>query len=58
MLAVEELRLMTNGPGPPRRGFSGNGDNRSSMLKCQMSSVTGARKFVAIKLLGGSIRAR
>src|SRR5437879_1645350 len=35
---VDVLRLMTKGPGPAVRAGSLGGANRSSMLRCQMSS--------------------
>src|SRR5579862_7693811 len=35
--AEEALRLITKGPGPPRRGDSCSGCSRSSMLRCQIS---------------------
>ena len=38
---VEALRLMTNGPDPPRRGASGNGPSQSSTLRFAMSAVGG-----------------
>ncbi len=39
--AVEVLRLITKGPGPPRRTASGKGTNKSSMVRCQISPVIG-----------------
>ena len=39
--AVEVLRLITKGPGPPRRTASGKGANKSSMVRCQISPVIG-----------------
>src|SRR5579862_8882012 len=41
MGAVEVLRLMTKGPGPPRRTVSGKGATKSSMVRCQMSPLNG-----------------
>src|SRR2546421_9146216 len=38
IVAVDVLRLMTKGPGPAVRAGSLGGANRSSMLRCQMSS--------------------
>jgi hypothetical protein len=46
--AVDTLRLMTKGPGPPKRGASGKGASKSSMLRCQMSPVNGVLIGVAI----------
>src|SRR5208283_4262427 len=39
--AVDVLRLITKGPGPPRRTASGKGANKSSMVRCQISPVIG-----------------
>jgi hypothetical protein len=48
--AVEALRLITNGPGPPSRVFSGKGSSKSSMLKCQISPVIGVFIGAAINV--------
>src|ERR1700686_3191578 len=41
IVAVDVLRLMTKGPSPAVRAGSLGGANRSSMLRCQMSSDVG-----------------
>jgi len=49
MGAVDALKLITKGPGPPSRGLVGMGAvSKSSMLKCQISPVNGVFIGVAI----------
>jgi hypothetical protein len=50
--AVDALKLITNGPGPPNRGDSGNGASRSSMLGCRISPLDG----LAIMILPRRVR--
>jgi hypothetical protein len=49
MGAVDALRLITKGPGPPRRGEAGSGSSKSSIVKCQISLVNGVLIGVPIK---------
>jgi hypothetical protein len=39
--ALDALRLITKGPGPPRRAVSGNGASKSSTLRYKLSPVNG-----------------
>jgi len=48
--AVDALRLMTKGPGPPRRVASGKGASKSSMVRCQISPVIGVFFGAAMNL--------
>src|ERR1700733_5143369 len=49
MGAVDALRLITKGPGPPRPGEAGSGSSKSSIVKCQISLVNGVLIGVPIK---------
>jgi hypothetical protein len=50
MGAVDALRLITNGPGPPSLAVSAMGASKSSMLRCQISPVS--REFVGCAING------
>jgi hypothetical protein len=49
MGAVDALRLMTKGPGPPMQGAAATGASKSSIVKCQISLVNGVLIGVPIK---------
>src|SRR5271166_1207131 len=50
MGAVDALRLITKGPGPPSLTVSAMGASKSSMLRCQISPVS--REFVGCAING------
>jgi hypothetical protein len=56
--AVDALKLITKGPGPPNRGVSGEGASKSSMLRCQISRVNGEFIGAAINAFPRTVRVR
>src|SRR5271165_2042347 len=54
--AVDALKLITKGPGPPSRGVCDKGSSKSSMLRCQISPVNGEFIGVAINAFPRSLR--
>jgi hypothetical protein len=53
--ADDVVRLITKGPGPPRRIVSGSGANKSSMPKCQMSPLNAVSIGAAMVVFRGRL---